>query len=136
MILYRYEASVCLISTDKMEMRLREFPVIKETPKGAWIDTTEDGLFRSETKKHVRYGVRSFAHRTKEAAWTSFCARQQSRLTHATRAVQAALTALEFLHLPEDERDKKTTRYLVSVELIPEKLMERREKRQSPYLLL
>jgi len=87
-----------------IEVELREYEVLRRTPKGAWINASP---FRSTTsvrgiadEKFVLLSARKrFAHPTKDEAMTSFIARKRAQIriyeARVKRAKEALLRAEE-----------------------------------------
>lgn len=87
-IYYRYEDSAY---DGSVRIYLREFRVVRHTPKGVWIDAWGRNRF-------ILVGARkSFAHPTPEEAKKSFLARKQrqiSILTYQLKQANAAYSAV------------------------------------------
>lgn len=88
MNLYRYDTYRQCTSTDEsMERCLAskavvycsEFEVIKETPKGYWINTGFNQLL-SPNKWVSKTSRKRFAHLSKDNAWESFIARKKRQV--------------------------------------------------------
>jgi len=82
----------------QVKLQLMELPLIKLTPKGAWVNYYGTKKFVLNTSK------RRFAHPTKEEAKQAFIKRkhrQISILTAQLRNAQRALRFFEPLELPE-----------------------------------
>ena len=74
-----------------MRVHLREFEVLKRTPKGAWLNAWRGKRFvRSEARKQ-------YACATKEAALASFKARKQAQIRIYEARVCSARAALEIV---------------------------------------
>jgi hypothetical protein len=75
-VLYRYEVDAfeTMFSGIKYELKLREFPIIKRTPRGAWI-------YGYTGKRFVNLGARKqFACATEPEAKESFIRRKERQI--------------------------------------------------------
>lgn len=80
------------------QVELREFRVIKETPKGVWIETTFSG-----DRRFVLTGARKqYACPTVEAARQSFMARKKRQIKILKKQLLNAEDALKAVVLEED----------------------------------
>lgn len=75
------------------EVTLREFRVIKETPKGAWIETT----FCGDKRFVLRDARKQYACATVEQARQSFMARKNRQIKILTKQLRNAEEALKFV---------------------------------------
>lgn len=91
--MYRYEAGL-IQGFDVLQYRdlkLQEYPVIKETPKGYWINTSQDWKINYQGKKWVpKNAVRAFAFPTKEQALKSYQFRNLRRIAFLQRDLRIA----------------------------------------------
>jgi hypothetical protein len=111
-VLYRYEEERYYSSLDdalhtltgyNLKVVLREFPVIKFTPKGAWIEK-----WGPPGKQWIQFGTfKKFACLTKEEALESFRARKRKQV----KILQAQLKrAEEALRLAEGMSEEEAER--------------------------
>ena len=103
---YRYEDHLVSLGYDyeydrswgsRVEIRLREFEVLRKTPKGVWIDLG-CGVFSGGERFVLASARKRYACPTKEEARESFIARKkaQARIYEAgARRAKEALKALE-----------------------------------------
>jgi hypothetical protein len=85
--LYRYDDG----HTDK-ELRLQEFDIVKETPKGFFIEFYQN----KNNKKWVpKLGVNIFAWETKEKALFNYIKRKEKQIEILKYKTQKAATKLE-----------------------------------------
>jgi hypothetical protein len=78
--------------SSRREVTLLEFRVVKETPKGAWIETTFCG-----DKRFVRLDARKqYACPTVELARQSFIARKKRQIKILTKQLENAKEALTY----------------------------------------
>lgn len=98
MTFYRFEDYGVSVGSEEFgfssrrELSLREFQVIKETPKGAWIQMTFCG-----DKRFVRLDARKqYACPTIELARQSFIARKKRQIKILTKQLRNAEEALGF----------------------------------------
>lgn len=92
--LYRYESvrySVTIdaereiFGTSKAQLRLHEYEIHSETPKGYWI-----GLFGSKDRWVSKTSRKRFAHPSKEEALEGYRQRKLSYVRHATSNLHRA----------------------------------------------
>lgn len=108
-VLYRYEDVAVSTGYDewgyssgsRVELYLREYPVLRETPKGVWISLScgEFHALGDQCERFVLLGARRrFACPTREEALDSFLARKRRQLSiHKARIrhVESAIAAAE-----------------------------------------
>ena len=76
--LFRYVDNLCYeLFVSGTELELKEFLIIKETPKGNWI--REHGMY-GKPKFVLKGEGKRFAHETKELALKSFIFRKKSQI--------------------------------------------------------
>jgi len=76
--LFRYVDNLCYeVFVSGTELELKEFLIIKETPKGNWI--REHGMY-GKPKFVLKGEGKRFAHETKELALKSFIFRKKSQI--------------------------------------------------------
>jgi hypothetical protein len=93
---YRYEDSR---TTNGIHVYFREFDVIKETPRGVWIDIYGAKRF---VLKEAR---KRYACPSKEEAKESFKARKTRQIKILTKQLENAKRALESVDETEDVND-------------------------------
>ena len=110
-VLYRYEDHIYSGGIDeadrpipgKTEVVLREFSVVRWTPKGVWIRTPD---LPPDNEKFVLLTARKkFACPTKEEALQSFIERKKSQVRILTKQLEKAKIAQ---HKGEKMREEKT----------------------------
>jgi hypothetical protein len=111
MTFYRYEDHGVACGSEeygfssRREVFLREFRVIKETPKGAWIETMFCGA-----KRFVRLDARKqYACPTVELARQSFVARKKRQIKILTTQLENAKHALAVIGHVEGLNSAKRT---------------------------
>ena len=87
MNIYRYEDS---FTTAGMDISIREFFVLSETPKGKWIQST-NGLYRRWMKNNTK---RKYAHETKKQAIESYIHRKNRQIQILESQLNKAKIAL------------------------------------------
>ena len=80
--------------TSRLEVILEEFPIIKETPKGFWIEY----YLNDSNKKFIRNDARKqFAHRDTKSAKQSFIFRKHAQIRILSKQLGRAEKALNMM---------------------------------------
>jgi hypothetical protein len=87
------------IGEGRLAVEMRQYKVIRETPKGAWISQYwPNTSFSSDEEKFVRNNsVKKFAYPTKEEARIGFIARKNAQLRILKAGVSRAEKALALM---------------------------------------
>jgi len=103
--LCRYRDHTCRVTSTDLNGEVRwlwkrpdkpqcsEYPVVRYTPKGAWIWTTS--YDRGGRFVLLECG-RPFAHRTKKKALEAYIRRKRAHIRHAAASLRGAEASLEF----------------------------------------
>ena len=98
--LYRYEDQTYSLGVDQfddplpgynLKLELRSFKVLRETPKGVWIEA-----YSVNGERFVKLGTRKqYAHLTKEDAKTSYLFRKRKQIMILSGQLEKAERALQ-----------------------------------------
>lgn len=77
------------VGKPKVELRMEAYPVIRETPKGVWIN-----VFPGKDRFIIHGAHKRYAYPTMEEARVSFVRRKQKQLEYLARTIEEATLAL------------------------------------------
>lgn len=101
--LFRYVDNLCYeLFVDGTELELKEYLIVKETPKGNWI--REHGMYGKPKFVLKGYGKR-FAHETKEMALNSFICRKKRQIIINKEIIKRAKHSLSIAEGMKTEQE-------------------------------